>query len=74
MCRVMETGFGVIQAAGGVSSFCKTILVLRALLQHHRLAPVLEMLLKHINFEEFVLAGMLLHQTCRVVRCVCCTT
>ncbi|KAL3133778.1 hypothetical protein ABBQ32_008258 [Trebouxia sp. C0010 RCD-2024] len=45
------------KAAGGVSSFCKTILVLRALLQHHRLAPVLEMLLQHINFEEFVLAG-----------------
>ncbi|KAL3143319.1 hypothetical protein ABBQ38_002158 [Trebouxia sp. C0009 RCD-2024] len=45
------------KAAGGVSAFCKTILVLRALLQHHRLAPVLEMLLQHISFEEFVLAG-----------------
>lgn len=57
----------MLQAAGGVSSFCKTILVLRALLQHHRLAPVLEMLLQHINFEEFVLAGVLLHHSCMAV-------
>ena len=49
----------VVQAAGGVTSFCKIILVLRALLQHHRLAPVLDLLLDHIHFEEFVLAGAL---------------
>lgn len=47
----------MIQAAGGVTSFCKLILVLRALLQHHRLSPVLDLLLDHIHFEEFVLAG-----------------
>ena len=48
---------GLLQAADGVNSFCKTILMLRALLQHYRLAQVLEMLLNHIKFEEFVLAG-----------------
>ena len=47
----------LLQAAEGVHSFCKTILMLRALLQHQPLAPVLEVLLNHINFEEFVLAG-----------------
>ena len=47
----------MLQAAGGVTSFCKIILVLRALLQHYRMSPVLEQLLDHIHFEEFVLAG-----------------
>ena len=39
--------------------FCKTIIMLRALLTQHALAPVLTLLLDHINFEEFVLAGTL---------------
>ena len=47
----------LVQAASGVTSFCKIILVLRALLQHYCLAPVLDLLLDHIHFEEFVLAG-----------------
>ncbi len=34
--------------------------MLRALLTVHALAPVLDALLNHINFEEFVMAGMLL--------------
>ena len=34
--------------------------MLRALLTEHALAPVLGVLLDHINFEEFVMAGMLL--------------
>ncbi len=34
--------------------------MLRALLTEHALAHVLDALLNHINFEEFVMAGMLL--------------
>ena len=36
--------------------------MLRALLTEHALAPVLDVLLNHIKFEEFVMAGMLLAQ------------
>ena len=36
--------------------------MLRALLTEHALARVLDALLNHINFEEFVMAGMLLAQ------------
>ena len=49
-----------MQAASGIDGFCKTIIMLRALLTEHALAPVLGVLLDHINFEEFVMAGMLL--------------
>jgi len=51
-----------VQAASGVDEFCKTIIMLRALLTEHALARVLDALLNHINFEEFVMAGMLLAQ------------
>lgn len=53
----VATGYVLFQAASGVTSFCRIILVLRALLQHYGLAPVLDLLLAHIHFEEFVLAG-----------------
>lgn len=32
-------------------------MVLRALLQHYRLSPVLDLLLDHIGFKEYVLSG-----------------
>lgn len=47
-----------MQAAEGVNCFCKTIVMLRAMLRTHSLAPVLDVLLKHINYEEFILSGM----------------
>lgn len=77
------TEYVLVQAASGVTSFCKIILVLRALLQHYRLAPVLDLLLDHIQFEEFVLAGAsssleplscTLHALCAIRRAwhLCC--
>ena len=62
----------MVQAAGGVASFCKIILLLRALLQHHRLAQVLDLLLDHIHFEEFVLAGASTPLEPQVTRCARC--
>lgn len=45
------------KAASGIDGFCKTIIMLRALLTEHALAPVLDALLNYIKFEEFVMAA-----------------
>lgn len=48
----------LLQAAQGVDDFCKTIIMSRALLREHALAPVLDVLLNRINYEEFILTGV----------------
>lgn len=44
------------KAAEGVHSFCKTIMMFRAMLMQHSLAPVLERMLQHIKLEDFLMS------------------
>ena len=48
----------LLQAAEGLQSFCKTIMMFRAMLMQHSLAPVLERMLQHIKLEDFLMSGM----------------
>lgn len=47
----------MVQAIAGVEDFCRIIMMTRALLTHFPVATVLNALLEHINFEEFVQSG-----------------
>ena len=47
----------VLQATAGLEDFSKIITMTRTLLMHHPVAAVLELLLDHINFEEYVMSG-----------------
>lgn len=47
----------VLQAIAGVEDFCRIIMMTRALLTYYPIAPVLNALLAHIKFEEFVQSG-----------------
>lgn len=50
----------MVQAIAGVEDFCRIIMMTRALLTHFPVATVLNALLEHINFEEFVQSGKVL--------------